>query len=163
MSTLMRSVSTARIAAVLALLAAAACGKKADDTTTQSSPGTIAPSTGTTSANSTASVQVADVTIGRSLGNDKHVNDATDSFTPHDTIYTSVHTTGAAPNTAVAVRWTFQDGQTIGDHTETISPTGDEYTEFHISQPKGWPVGKYTVHVMLNGQEVQKKDFEVKK
>lgn len=157
MSTFMRSVSVVTVLAVLA-----ACGKKADDTTTQSSPGTIAPSS-TTGAANTASVQIADVTIGRTLGNDKHVSDVTDSFTPHDTIYTSVHTTGTAQNTPIAVRWTFQDGQVIGDHTETISPTGDEYTEFHISQPKGWPVGKYTVHVMLNGQEVKTKDFEVKK
>ena len=50
----------------------------------------------------------------------------------------------------------------MSESTETISPTGDAYTEFHVFKPSGWPAGKYTVHVLVNGQEVQTKDFTVK-
>ena len=106
---------------------------------------------------------VFDVQLGRSVGADKHVANPTDTFAPADTIYASVHTTGTAQNATVAAHWTFQDGQTVNDQTETISPTGDAYTEFHISKPSGWPAGKYTLHVMVNGQEVQTKDFTVNK
>ncbi|HET7372362.1 MAG TPA: hypothetical protein VFJ20_03225 [Gemmatimonadaceae bacterium] len=141
-------------AAVLgaALIALGACSKKADQTTIQSG-GNVA----------TAAFQVADVQLGRSVGADKRVANATDTFAPADTIYASVHTTGTAQNATVAAHWTYQDGQTVNDQTETISPTGDAYTEFHISKPSGWPAGKYTLHVMVNGQEVQTKDFTVNK
>jgi hypothetical protein len=139
----------------LAVLAISACGKKADETSTQTSGGAIAAAPGT--------VQVADVTIGRGVSADKHVANQTDSFSARDTIYASVHTTGSAPNTNIAARWTFQDGQVVNESTETIAPSGDAYTEFHISKPSGWPAGKYTLHVLVNNQEVQTKDFTVAK
>ena len=146
--------STVRIAALsLALLAVGACGKKTDQTATQSSGGAIAPAT---------SLQVADVTLGRSISGDKRVADQTDTFAARDTIYASIHTTGTTQNANVAARWTFQDGQVVSESTETISPTGDAYTEFHVFKPSRWPAGKYTVHVLVNGQEVQTKDFMVK-
>ena len=135
-----------------ALIALGACSKKADETTIQSS-GNVA----------SAAFQVADVQLGRSVGADKRVANATDTFAPADTIYASVHTTGTAQNATVAAHWTYQDGQTVNDQTETISPTGDAYTEFHIAKPSGWPAGKYTLHLMVNGQEVQTKDFTVNK
>jgi len=146
--------STRRIAVLsLALLAVGACGKKADQTATQTSGGAIAPTT---------SLQVTDVTLGRSISGDKRVADQTDTFAPRDTIYTSIHTTGSTQNANIAARWMFQDGQVVSESTETISPTGDAYTEFHVFKPSGWPAGKYTVHVLVNGQEVQTKDFTVK-
>jgi uncharacterized protein YfaS (alpha-2-macroglobulin family) len=92
---------------------------------------------------------------------DKHVANQSDSFTARDTIYASIHTTGSAPNTNLTARWTFQDGQVVDERSETISPNGDAYTEFHISKPSGWPAGKYTLHVLVNGQETQTKDFTV--
>jgi len=145
---------TLRITAFsFALVAAGACGKKTDQTTTQTSGGAIAPG---------ANVQVADVTLGRSLSADKRVADQTDTFSARDTIFASVHTTGTAPHANLAARWLFQDGQVVNESTETIAPSGDAYTEFHISKPSGWPAGKYTLHVLMNGQEVQTKDLTVK-
>lgn len=42
------------------------------------------------------------------------------------------------------------------DETEqTIAPTGESATEFHISKPDGWPAGKYRVEILLNGATVQ--------
>jgi hypothetical protein len=154
MRTMMPTRSFARAATLsVALLAIGACGKKADDTATQTSGGAIAPA---------GAVQVSDVTLGRSVSADKRVADQTDTFAARDTIFASVHTTGSAPSANLVARWTFQDGQVVSERTETISPTGDAYTEFHISKPSGWPAGKYTLHVLMNGQEVQTKDFAVK-
>ena len=139
----------------LLLTVAASCGKKASERTdTVSSSGSVATA---------PSLRVADIALGKGIGADKHVSDATDTFKPNDTIYASVHTTGSAPNTTVAARWTFQDGQVVDEQNETISPTGDAYTEFHISKPSGWPVGKYTLHVLVNGTEAQTKDFTVQR
>jgi hypothetical protein len=147
------SIRAAAIA--LGVLALGACGTKSDRTTTDTATasGTIAPSSNT--------VQVADVTLGRSLAPDKRVATQSSTFGPRDTVYASVHTTGSAPNTNVTARWTFQDGQVVNERTEAISPSGDAYTEFHISKPTGWPAGKYTLHVLVNGQEAQTKDFTV--
>lgn len=146
--------STTRVALlVMALLAVGACGKK-EQPATQTSGGAIAPGP--------ASVQVADVILGRSVSADKRVADQTDTFSPRDTIYASVHTTGTSQNANLAARWTYQDGQVVTESNQSISPTGDAYTEFHIFKPSGWPAGKYTLHLLVNGQEVQTKDLTVR-
>ena len=146
--------STTRAALVLiALLSAGAC-KKGEQPATQTSGGAIGPSV--------TVLRVADVNLGRSVSADKHIADQTDTFSPHDTIYASVHTTGTSQNASLAARWTYQDGQVVTESNENISPTGDAYTEFHIFKPSGWPAGKYTLHLLVNGQEVQTKDLTVK-
>src|SRR5919206_3941062 len=97
----------------LGLLVLGACGKKADETSAQSSGGAIAPA-------NTNAVQVADVTLGRAVTSDKRVASQTETFAARDTVYASVHTTGSAQNTNVTARWTFQDGQVANERTEAI-------------------------------------------
>jgi len=125
----------------------ASCGKKAGDVAT-STPA--------------SAITVASVDLGRSVGTDRHVIEETQSFRPNDVIYASVQTSGTAPNTTLQVKWTYQDGQVVDETSQTITTTGDEATEFHISKPGGWPAGKYKAEVYLNGQLVQTKEFEVK-
>jgi hypothetical protein len=147
----------ARAVACSLALASVACGKKADQPAADSSAGTIAP------APASGAVQVADVTLGRGATADKRVANQTDTFAAHDTIVASVHTTGSAANTNITARWSFQDGQTVDERTETITPNGDAYTQFLVSKPSGWPAGRYTLHVLVNNQQVQSKDFTVGK
>jgi len=143
------------VAAALAILfAIGACSKKDNGVDIQTAGGAVADTTNHT-------VGVADVAVGRHVDAGKRVADATSEFTPNDTVYASVHTTGDRTMKLTA-RWTFQDGQIVDEHSETISPRGDAYTEFHIVKPSGWPVGKYTLHVLLDGAAAQTKDFTVK-
>lgn len=109
-------------------------------------------------------LRVTEVELGRSIGADRRVNDnaETDDFTPRDTIYASVDTDGAANGATLTARWTFEDGQLVEETSQTVSATGVTVTEFHISKPDGFPVGKYKVAILLNGQEVETEDFEVK-
>ena len=95
------------------------------------------------------------------MGPDKRVTDKTDSFRPSETIYVSVNTEGAAPNATLKARWTFQDGQVVKESSQTIAPTGTAVTEFHVSNPAGWPVGSYKVEVFLNGSSVETESFKV--
>ena len=141
-------------AVAIAALALVGCGKKETPAT---EGGTVVPS-----GAQPAAIQVADVKVGKGISADKHVASEADTFAPRDTVYASVHTTGTAQGVQIVGRWTFQDGQVVDERTESISPTGDAYTEFHIAKPSGWPAGKYTLHVLVNGQEVQTKDFTVK-
>lgn len=144
--------------AAVAVVALGGCSKTNKDQNT-SSAGSVASDT--TKAPATVGVHVADVTLGKHIGADKKVTNATDTFAPKDSIYASVHTTGTNSG-KITAHWTFQDGQVVDDRSETISGKGDDYTEFHIAKPSGWPAGKYTLHVLVDGNEVQTKDFTVK-
>jgi len=137
------------LALTLAATLSAACTKSSDN------PG----ATGTAGAG--VGVRVSDIELGRSLTADKRINDNTDSFKPNDAVYASIATAGAAPSAMLKARWTYQDGQVVDESTQTIAPTGDARTEFHISKPDGWPVGKYKLEVFLNGASAGTKDFEV--
>ena len=142
------------VGSLLIVAALAACAKKeAPVDTTQDAPAAVpAPS----------AFSVMDIDMGRHIDAEKKISDKTDDFAPKDTIFASIHTTGAATNKTIAAKWTFQDGQTVDEHSTTVSPTGDGYTEFHIAKPSGWPKGKYTIHVMIDGAEVRTKDVTVK-
>jgi hypothetical protein len=119
-------------------------------------------STGTATTSTAPELKISDVQLGRHLSADKRVADATDKFSPKDTIYVVAVTEGTSPNATVTARWTYQDGgQVVKEDSRTIAPNGTEATEFHISKPSGWPKGKYQVTVTMNGS-TQSKDFEVK-
>ena len=139
------------LALAVAAVLSAACTKSSEN------PG----ATGTTGTS--AGVRVSQVDLGRSLTADKTINDRTDSFKPNDTIYASILTEGAAPTATLKARWTYQDGQAVKESTQTIAPTGDARTEFHISKPDGWPTGKYKLEVSLNGSSAATKDFDVQR
>jgi hypothetical protein len=138
------------------LAVAAACGKK--DRATRDTSGV---STGTIDA-AGPTVRVTTVDLGKSIGADKKIKDGESSFSPRDTVYAVVTTEGSGSNQAIVTRWLGPNGQTVQELREVISPTGEAVTEFHIAQPSGLPKGKYMVHVLLNGTQVEAKDFEVK-
>jgi archaellum component FlaF (FlaF/FlaG flagellin family) len=110
---------------------------------------------------SSREVSIGNVQLGRSLSADKRVSGATEKFSTRDTIYASVETSGSAPNTTVNARWTYNGQQVVKEDSRTISPTGSDVTEFHITKPSGWPKGKYQFTVTVNGS-TQSRDFEVK-
>ena len=105
---------------------------------------------------------VQTIEVGKGIGADKRVTAPTASFGRRDTIYVSVATEGAAPSKSISAKWTFQDGQVVKEQSEAIAPTGPAATEFHISKPKPWPVGKYKVEIAVDGAAAGSKDFEVK-
>jgi hypothetical protein len=106
---------------------------------------------------------VTGIEVGKQVGPDKRITSPTTTFGPKDTIHASVATDGAAPQKIIAARWTYQEGQVVKEAAETIAPTGPAATEFHISKPSGWPVGKYKVEISVDGSPAGNKDFEVKK
>ena len=130
----------------LALPTLASCNKKSESET-------MTPAT---------AVAVTTVDLGRSIGSDYRITEKMDTFTPKDVIYTTVITSGASPSAVLKATWTFQDGQVVDTTERTIAPTGETATEFHITKPDGFPVGKYTLDVYLDGNKVQTKTFEVK-
>ena len=107
-------------------------------------------------------VTVTDLSLGKSLGPDKKVQAATDTFSPRDTIFAVVSTDGSAPTSVIVVKWTFGEGQTVKEDTKTIAPTGPAATEFSIQKPSGWPKGSYKVETTIDGKPGPSKTFTVK-
>jgi hypothetical protein len=109
-----------------------------------------------------APVAVTEVKLGTSVDADMRITDEEDDFSPTDRIHVSVTTTGTAPSAVLTARWMFEDGQVVDESTQTIAPTGQASTEFHISQASGLPVGNYRVVILLDGNEAETKEFSVK-
>ena len=116
--------------------------------------------TGTTGT-TTEGVRVTDVTLGRAIGGDKAVTDATDDFRPTDTIYASIATDGSAASTTLRALWTYEDGQVVDDSSRTIAPKTSERNEFHIAKPDGWPQGTYRLEILVNGVSARTASFRV--
>ncbi len=105
---------------------------------------------------------VQGVEVGKAIGADKRIATPGTTFGRRDTIYASVATEGSAPSKTISARWTYQGGQVVKEQSEAIAPTGPAATEFHISKPKPWPVGKYKVEIAVDGATAGSKDFEIK-
>ncbi len=148
-----------RTLAAVALLAAVACKGR------DAAPPAGAESGTTATADTMASQEfkVASVMIGKQIGDNKMVTEPTFQFGPRDTIYVSVSTQGARDKADLTAVWRFQTGQTVDSSTQSIAPQGDENTEFHVSNPKGWPAGTYNVTIYADGDSVDSKNFAVKK
>lgn len=162
-----RSQYVVLIAALTGALALSACGKKeepapAPPVTTPAPAPAPAPEATTPPPPAAAPVSVTSVDLGTAVGPDQKVTAATTAFAPKDTIYAAVSTTGTAPNAVLNAKWTYQDGQTVNESSQTIAPNGDAVTSFHISKPDGWPAGNYKVEITLDGKSVATKDFTVK-
>ncbi len=153
--------------AVTAAVALTACGKKEEAAAPTAAPpaaSATAAQPATPAAPAPApqqAVSVASIDLGSAVGADQKVTTATTTFSPKDSIYAAVSTTGSG-NATIAVKWTYQGGQTVKEDSKTIAPTGPATTSFEISKPDGWPVGDYKVDVTLNGQPAGTKDFSVK-
>jgi hypothetical protein len=142
--------SLAACALIATLAGTAACDKR------QTAQGATRDST------AAAGLSVTSIKLGRSLNPDNTIKDNTDNFRPTDPIYAVVETKGNETGTLKA-RWTFEDGQVIDETSQPIAPSGAESrTEFHITKPDGWPVGRYRLELSVNGRVVDTKEFEVK-
>lgn len=143
---------------VLAGMTAAACGERQDRGDVAADPAGEVATTPAPAA--VVEFDVEDVELGRTLGPDGRVADELDEFAASDTVFAVVQTEGAGPVTLTA-RWLFQDGQLVDETTQSISPTGETFTAFHVSKPDGWPAGEYEVKILVNGREEESESFVV--
>lgn len=145
----------------LALIAAGCNQQRANEQKQTNSGTTVQEPAGPIDKRSSAP-DVDDLELGKAVDANKKVTDGADDFSPNDTVYLSVKTDGAAANSEVKVRWTYQDGQLVKEDKRTIPAGGEAWTEFHISKPGGFPKGDYKVIAYVNGVEKGMKTFEVK-
>ena len=156
-------------AALVATLALAGCKKREEVPVTPppvaSEPAPMSPAGSTSTAMPTQmQISVVAVDLGSAVGADNKVASALSTFGARDTIYASVTTDGNASNTPLAAKWTFAGAtpMTVNEQSQTLNTSGPATTEFHISKPDGFPIGKYRVEIWLNGAIAQSRDFEVR-
>ena len=113
-----------------------------------------------------ATASVTGLTLGNATSPDMGVAAPMTTFASTDTIHASVATATSDPmasvNGTLAARWIFEDGQVVNEESREVVFTGNGRTDFQISKPDGWPVGKYRVEILLDGAVAQSADFEVK-
>jgi hypothetical protein len=150
----MRHIRFTATLALLALVSLGACAKKEEPP----------PPPPPTPIPTPVPFKVTSVDLGKSIGDDKRIKDAATTFGRHDTIFVAISSEGVAPTATLKAKWTFgAKGTLVNEETRDIAPTGPAVTEFHIAKPSGWPVGKYTLEVSVNGSPVATKEFEVQK
>jgi len=110
----------------------------------------------------TAGVTVTAIDLGNAVDADNRITAPSRTFTPKDTIYAAVSTNASAPSATIAAKWTYQDGQTVNESSQSIAPTGPAVTTFHIAKPDGWPAGGYTVTITIDGKAAGTASFDVK-
>lgn len=114
-----------------------------------------------------ATASVTGVDLGNAVGADMRVAAPMGTFAPKDTIYAAVMTATSDPAASVAgklgAKWTHVDSnQVVHEDSKDMTFAGDGVTDFQISKPDGWPTGKYKVEIMLDGNVVQTREFEVR-
>jgi hypothetical protein len=154
----------ARLLQAATVVAAVACGGR-ENARPGSESGAAGGAPGGTAAAPAApeEFKVGTVMIGKRISDAKLITEPTFQFAPADTVYVSIGTTGKTDSAALTAVWRFQTGKTVDSSTQVIRPGGRENTEFHISRPKGWPVGTYNVTIFADGDSVDSKNFVVKK
>jgi len=161
-----RSQQVSLIVALAGALALSACGKKEEPAPPPPPAAAPAPAPAPAApppAPAAAPVTVASVDLGSAVdASTQKVTTPTTAFGSKDTIYAAVSTTGTASSAKLTAKWTYQDGQTVNESSQTIVPTGAAVTAFHISKPDGWPAGNYKVEVSLDDKSAATKDFSVK-
>ena len=106
---------------------------------------------------------VTSIALGNALGVDGKITAGTGTFAPKDTIYAVVTTNSTGmSNATVSAKWTFQGGVPVSSGEEKIAANGPATTTFHIAKPDGFPPGKYTVEVSIDGKVANSASFDVK-
>lgn len=166
-----RPLPAALAVALLASLAVAAC-KRDEPAPPPPPPTEPAPAPAPAAAPApapapaTPMVTVTGVELGKEIGPDNRVTAPATTFAPTDTIHASVATTSSDPGTPqraqLMARWTYEGDQAVDQTPQDFDFTGTGTTAFQVSKPDGWPAGNYRVEILLDGEVVQTRDFEVR-
>ena len=157
------------IMAMAGAFALAACGNQAPPPPPPPAPTAPAPAPtpppAATAAPATAGATFVSVDLGNGVNASGNALSGAPSttFAPKDTIYALVKTSSGSTNPAtISTKWTFGGSTLVNESNRQVAAVGESVTEFHISKPDGWPAGKYSVAISIDGTQVGSRDFDVK-
>lgn len=144
--------------AVVGTVIITGCKKKEEPVAAAPAPVEAAPAPVETAP---PEISFASLTVGNSADADGNAVAGT-TFGAKDKIYATTKTEGVSTNATIVAKLTYQDGQTAGEDTKTIAPTGPASTTSVFTKATDWPKGKYKVEVTLNGTPAGSQEIEVK-
>jgi len=97
-------------------------------------------------------LNVTTIQTGRSLNSDHSVGTHTMSFKPKDTMYVSVLTDRRGSGTII-VRWSYA-GRVLHEVTRDVSYNGQAATDFRFQAADEFPLGDYTIDVLVDGKSI---------
>ncbi|MGY1426126.1 hypothetical protein [Lysobacter sp. A289] len=152
-------------AALVASLALAGCNKDEPATDTSMAPPPMAsepaPLPPAEPMPTEAALDVTSVTLGSEAGADKSIASPMTTFGASDPIIVSIATNGAASNAVINAKLVYEDGQTAGDESQSVTTTGMETTNITFNNANGWPAGTYTAEVWVDGAKLNSTPFSV--
>jgi hypothetical protein len=104
-------------------------------------------------------LNVVGVQTGKSLNSDHSIGTHAASFHPTDTMYVSVLSNGRGAGT-VTVKWTYA-GQVLQTLSKKVSYTDQAATDFRFEAADGFPVGDYTIDVLVDGKSIETRRVKV--
>ena len=114
-------------------------------------------------AETSKTLKVTNVMIGKHIGEGDRVTEPTFLFDPADTVYVSIGTVGSPENAKFEARWTNQRGERVDSVVKTIQPKGREHTALASSRAKGWTPGPYRITIYVDDDSADTKTFQVRK
>src|SRR5262249_35468321 len=92
----------------------------------------------------------------------KHkITAATSTFKPKDPIYVSIAGTGQSPQVNLRVQLLSDSGALLADASHYIAPDGAAVSEFQLSNPNGWPPGKYKLQLSVDDTPSKSADITI--
>lgn len=155
------SLSSALMIAVIGAVALVGCKKKEEEAAPPPAASTPAPAPTPMAEPAAPALSVTSVTVGNTVAADQSVAPVAMLGTK-DKIVVSVKTSGTANNVTVGAKLTYQDGQVAGEQSATLNATDTGTTNVEFTKPSGWPAGKYTADVTVDGKSAGSQQFEVK-
>ena len=102
---------------------------------------------------------VTTIQVGRSLNSDDSISGLTTTFKPDETLYVSALSIAPGSGTITA-KWRWS-GRTVNEESKEVSYRDQAATEFHIQNSSGFPVGDYSVEILVDGVSVGTRAFRV--
>ena len=144
--------------ALCATLAMTGCKKKDAAAVTATPTAEPAATPAPAPAPAAATLTVTSVELGNAIGADNRIANPVATFARTDAIHASVATDG--PGGSIGSKWMM--GNTLVHAEDKTVAAGPQVTEFSITKPDGWPVGHYTLQVLVAGNAVQTRAFDVR-
>jgi hypothetical protein len=85
----------------------------------------------------------------------------TTKFDPKDTVYAEIETSGTAKAYTIYAKWMTADGTVLADYGMRVEQPGTKRTVISLSKPDGWPQGKNSIEIAINGKTERTETFEV--
>jgi hypothetical protein len=104
-------------------------------------------------------LEVVAIQTGKSLNSDNSVGTHSASFRPKEPMYVAVLTSARGSGT-ITVRWKL-GGQVIHELTREVSYNDQAATDFRFEAADGFPLGAYTIEVLLDGKPVGERTVRV--